>query len=591
MMVEEIPPTVRQRLKSEGLGFYRDYLPLNRERVVNGVESTFVGFMDDVLAFLTDMPEAKGKLAGRGFTQIEATQRMSQVLKELRQFRAFLDDNRCVPLGDELNRDALDGKRSIGKYAAAIIANIRFDGDGFLYDPPKRIRRRLGETSARRNKPIAALNLPWLASDASVDVRRLDRVARRRADTEQSPFQMLEFVGRDYPKRFRSFRATMYRFHGAIEPDWFAEGMSEEEIDKAKRQLDAIEAQSALLLALDLILELSAGGANAFSIDDLIEGTTPDTRFALAELTARAEKRLKVLLGLPDDFGGEGSQRPLVFFEGPCPLYRLVGRLVDVGWSPLDDNSLMGPRMLDREDARELEERFGRLLSRVVSHAANLASTQEGTWRKLGGFRAEIGFEANQASKDLDKAKSDYHVQFMTRVARAYVRKREQAIVIRDHAERLLLWHDDIRDNDPELGRANDAQPRCADSKLKVRALSELWRLGVERLRDWASETEDQLEEGILFSPDFARRSAGPPVRVPELSLKALTEPYDRPRSSVQFGGIAYANVAPASVRRILEICHGGNLDKRERVTRAFDLVEPLFRASAPQQRAKRRRK
>lgn len=576
MTQDGIAEDVRRDLRRAASEFYGEYAPDKKRVAVEGVERAFCEFMTDVRSWVSRMPEAKGKLAGRGFTQTEPSQRTSQVLKELRAIRAFLHDNLDVPLGAETNRDKLDGRREIGRDTIQLLAGLRFDGDGFLVDQLEIVDNR-----SRRVAPL----MPWLSSDAVVDVHRSDRASRRSAGNEQPTLHMLLVPRRGFFEWFESLWKKFPETREAAVLARYADGLPDdlraELIRRAAAREGSQEREAVRRSVVELLVNFSNSGTMDVSIGELMAWMMLDERRALMDLAAESENRLRIMLDLLDDFRGEGRQQPLVSFQEPCPLFRLVGRLVELGWSREDDDSLIGPRILDEHDAREFEERMGKLLSGVVSQAETLAKRRPKDWQEIA-FKPLVGFEENQVSKDLSKEAPTYRVQLMTRIARAYIRKREQAIVISEHAERLRLWLDEIGAEGAAGGQATNTAPRPGDPPFEARALCVLMALGYYHLLDWAKESEAHLRYGTLFAPDYARKETGEPVRVRELSLKLLVKKYRRPRCEARFGGVYFADVEPVEVRSILELCHKDKPELQSRVREAFDIVEPLFKARRP---------
>lgn len=484
MTRDDIPPVIRQELATASRQFFAQYADVDRDEIVAKVEWALVEFMNDVHVWRTDLPKAEGDNVGKGRPQTTPSQRASQVIPEVEQLHQFLLDNPRWGFFARLRMTALHRRPRLSKYAAQILAGLRFVGSGVLFDYEE-------PRGFIANRGPDALQ-PWGDAPVSLDNRRIKRAFARRA---------------------AEYRLTYLK--------WRSAGVTPSE--ELRR----------------ILLGLSNRGAQHFRIGHLIGALTPGLRVRLMQTAGAAVERLRILFALPDNVKGAGRLQPLAYFDRQAPIYALGARLLNMAlrWSDIQEER---QRALDIEGAAELPENLGRLIGRVVTAAVKIAARQNDRWIGVGGFKPFIGVWVNQIGKGIAEPEVEPGLHLLTaRIARALLEKREQAIVLADHAMTMWRWLDQI---DRRGGVMKGDRP----------SLGVLSGLAYHRLLDWAEETEAQLNEGILFASDFGRRDAGTPLRFPNLTTTAL-----RGRYPIAFyRNRRFADVPPAAILELLEVLY-----------------------------------
>ena len=116
MTPDDIPDSMRRDLKTSTLEFYR--ADVSRARTFGSGRGGGVGrFSRRRLRMVGRHADIAGQ-TGRAST--EPSKRTIQVLAELKQLEAFLEDNLEVPPGGILNLDKLNQRREMSCYSAAL---------------------------------------------------------------------------------------------------------------------------------------------------------------------------------------------------------------------------------------------------------------------------------------------------------------------------------------------------------------------------------------------------------------------------------------------------------------------------------------
>jgi hypothetical protein len=273
--------------------------------------------------------------------------------------------------------------------------------------------------------------------------------------------------------------------------------------------------------------------------------------------TARAAvERLRILFALPDNVKGAGRLQPLTYFDRKAPIYSLGARLLDMAWH-WSDIQEERQRALDIDCAEQLPKNLGRLIGRFVAAAVRIAASQNDRWIGIGGFKPFFGVSVDQIGMGIAEPEVEPGLHLLTsRIARALLEKREQSIVLADHAMTIWRWLDQI-------------DLRGGVMKGDRAALGVLSGLGYHRLLDWAEETEAKLNEGILFASDFGRRDAGTPLRFPNLTTTALRRRYP----IAFYRGRRFADVPPAAILELLAVLYRDEPAQLIRIREACDAL------------------